>query len=220
MGLGWGPQIARGCNPPVNDKYCPEDMVSRGQMAAFLVRALNLTGRLDDPFTDDDGSVFEASIEKLAAAGVTRGCNPPANHLFCPNDPVTRGQMAALLVRAMGYADSGEGDLFADDDGSVFEANIDKLGTAGVTRGCNPPVNDMFCPDAPVLCDQMASFLTRALGLTPRSSCFATASSCHRFHRWMRPPLRRRLLLRRHCRPWMTWLGTALSGRAMWDVYR
>jgi hypothetical protein len=55
-----------------------------------------------DPFWDDDGSVFEADIEALAAAGVTRGCNPPHNTRFCPEQPVTRGQMAAFLARALG----------------------------------------------------------------------------------------------------------------------
>jgi hypothetical protein len=159
--------ITRGCNPPVNDLYCPSDPVNRGQMAAFLTRALGLTERLDNPFTDDDGSVFEADIERMAAAGITRGCNPPANDLFCPDAYVTRGQMAAFLVRALGYTDAGLGDLFTDDNDSVFEADIDRLGTAGVTKGCNPPVNDEFCPNSPVSRDQMASFLTRALNLTP-----------------------------------------------------
>ena len=133
-------------------------------MAAFLARALSLTDRLDNPFTDDDGSVFEADIEKLAAAGITRGCNPPVNDMFCPDEAVTRGQMAAFLVRALGYRDAGDGDLFTDDDGSIFEDAIDKLATAGVTRGCNPPVNDLFCPNAVVTRGQMAAFLHRALG--------------------------------------------------------
>lgn len=52
-------------------------------------------------FSDDDGSVHEADIEALAAAGVTKGCNPPANDRFCPEDPVTRGQMASFLTRAL-----------------------------------------------------------------------------------------------------------------------
>ncbi len=115
-------------------------------------------------FVDDDGSVFEEDIEWLAASGVTRGCNPPVNDRFCPDDPVTRGQMAAFLTRALGYSDAGGGDLFVDDDDSVFEEDIDRLGTAGVTRGCNPPVNDRFCPDDPVTRGQMAAFLRRALG--------------------------------------------------------
>jgi hypothetical protein len=157
--------ITRGCNPPVNDLYCPSTSVTRGQMATFLVRALDLTDQLDDPFTDDDDSVFEAEIEKLAAAGITMGCNPPVNDMFCPDADVTRGQMAAFLVRALAYTAGGGEDLFTDDDDSVFEADIDRLRTAGVTMGCNPPDNTRFCPNDPVLRDQMASFLARALGL-------------------------------------------------------
>ena len=156
--------ITRGCNPPANTEFCPTDPVTRGQMAAFLVRAL---GYSDDGggnvFDDDDASVFEGDIDRLATAGVTLGCNPPTNSRFCPDDHVTRGQMAAFLVRALGYADDGGGNLFVDDDGSVFEADIDRLGTAGVTLGCNPPTNDRFCPDDDVTREQMAAFLRRAL---------------------------------------------------------
>jgi hypothetical protein len=160
--------ITRGCNPPDNDRYCPADPVTRGEMAAFLTRALGLAGSATDHFVDDEDSVFESDIDALAAAGITRGCNPPDNDRFCPNDHVTRGQMAAFLVRGFGYTDDGGGDLFTDDDDSVFEADIDRLGTAGVTKGCNPPDNDRFCPTELVLRDQMASFLGRALNLEPR----------------------------------------------------
>ncbi|MDJ0953725.1 MAG: S-layer homology domain-containing protein, partial [Acidimicrobiia bacterium] len=92
--------ITKGCNPPQNDRYCPNDPVTRGQMAAFLVRALDLPPGSAGTFTDDDG-VFAANIEALAAAGITKGCNPPQNDRYCPNDPVTRGQMAAFLARAL-----------------------------------------------------------------------------------------------------------------------
>jgi VCBS repeat-containing protein len=157
--------ITRGCNPPANDEFCPMDPVTRGQMAAFLVRAMGYTDDGGgDLFVDDDGSIFETDIDELATAGVTFGCNPPANDEFCPADPVTRGQMAAFLVRAMGYTDDGGGDLSVDDDGSIFETDIDKLATAGVTFGCNPPANDQFCPADPVTRGQMAAFLHRALG--------------------------------------------------------
>ena len=57
--------------------------------------------RPDDRFVDDDGSVFEADIEALARAGITAGWNPPLNDQYCPTKPVTRGQMAAFLVRAL-----------------------------------------------------------------------------------------------------------------------
>jgi hypothetical protein len=71
-------------------------------MAAFLVRALGITATNGTNFLDDNTSIFETDIEKLSAAGITRGCNPPTNNRFCPNDSVTRAEMAAFLVRALG----------------------------------------------------------------------------------------------------------------------
>jgi hypothetical protein len=75
--------------------------------------------------------------------------------------------VAGFLTRALGLTDDGGGNLFVDDDNSIFELAIDRLGTAGITQGCNPPVNDRFCPDDFVSRGQMAAFLSRALGLTP-----------------------------------------------------
>ncbi len=158
--------ITQGCNPPTNDQYCPNDRVTRGQMAAFLVRFLGLTNV--DPgiaFDDIGGTVFESNILKMATAGITKGCNPPANDEFCPNDNVTRGQMAAFLVRALSLTDIDTSIGFVDTGSSVFETNILKLATAGITRGCNPPANDRFCPNDYVTRGQMAAFLHRADGL-------------------------------------------------------
>jgi hypothetical protein len=151
-------------------------------MAAFLVRALDLPAGGTVDFVDDDGSVFKSDIEALAAAGITRGCNPPENNRFCPDASVTRGQMAAFLVRALFCPDASvtRGQMaaflvraldlpaggtvdFVDDDGSVFESDIEALAAAGITLGCNPPTNDMFCPAASVTRAQMAAFLHRAL---------------------------------------------------------
>ena len=161
--------ITKGC---VQDGtlFCPDDYVTRGQMAAFLVRFLGLTDNGGgDLFDDDNGSIFEENIDRLATAGITRGCNPgQGNTKFCPEDRVTRGQMAAFLVRALGLTDNGGGDLFDDDNGSVFEENIDRLATAGITRGCNPGQgNTNFCPNDYVTRGQMAAFLQRASALLP-----------------------------------------------------
>jgi hypothetical protein len=158
--------ITKGCNPPANSLFCPGDSVTRGQMAAFLHRALGGVIMQGPPvtFTDSVGSVFEADIQWLGNTGITKGCNPPTNDMFCPNSVVTRGQMAAFLVRALGLTDDGGGNSFVDDNGSVFEADIAKLAAAGITKGCNPPTNDMFCPNDAVTRGQMAAFLHRALG--------------------------------------------------------
>ena len=151
----------RGCNPPGNDRFCPNDPVTRGQMAAFLVRALNLPGS-DFGFVDTAGHVFEGDIAALAEAGITRGCNPPANNRFCPDDPMTRGQMAAFLKRALDLAAAGDQGL-TDIAESVFVGDINALYASGITRGCNPPANNRFCPDDPITRGQMAAFLRRAL---------------------------------------------------------
>jgi hypothetical protein len=60
-----------------------------------------IAARSGSRFVDVGGSVFAGDIEKVAAAGVTRGCNPPVNDRYCPDDFVTRGQMAAFLSRAL-----------------------------------------------------------------------------------------------------------------------
>ena len=113
-------------------------------------------------FADDDNSIFEGDIEWLAGEGITNGCNPPTNDQFCPDDNLTRGQLAAFLSAALGLVDGSGADLFIDDDNSVFEGDIDRLGTAGITLGCNPPANDRFCPNDDVTRGQIAALLHRA----------------------------------------------------------
>ncbi len=152
--------ITKGCNPPANDRYCPQDTLTRGQMAAFLKRAFDLPPASKDYFSDDNGSIFESDINRLAEAQITMGCSETA---FCPDDPITREQMAAFLDRAFGYTDGTGTDYFIDDNGSIFEESIDRIAAAGVTLGCNPPVNDRFCPKDHVSREQMASFIERAL---------------------------------------------------------
>lgn len=156
--------ITRGCNPPDNDEFCPTDVFTRGQGAAFFNRALNLTASEDDAFTDDDDSIFEGDINAIAARGITVGCNPPENTQFCPDDTVTRAQWASLMVRALGLTEGGDDDRFTDDDGSVHEQDINRIAAAGITLGCNPPDNDRFCPDDDVTREQAASFFLRVLG--------------------------------------------------------
>ncbi len=155
--------ITQGCNPPANNRFCPDDRVTRGQMATFLARAQRLAATNRDYFNDDEGNVFEGAINRLRAAGITQGCNPPANNRFCPDRNVTRGEMAAFLVRAFDLPAYSGRDRFRDDNDHIFESAIERLAQAGITVGCNPPANDRFCPNDYVTRGQMAAFLKRAL---------------------------------------------------------
>lgn len=146
--------VTNGCR---ENLFCPDAVVSRGQMAAFLRRMLDLPLGDTDAFEDDDSSIFEADIDAIASAGITAGCTSTR---FCPGDPITRGQMAAFLARAFDVPTSNV-DAFSDDDGSVFEDDIDAIAAAGITRGCDPPANGAYCPEAHVTRGQMVALLRR-----------------------------------------------------------
>ena len=66
-------------------------------LAVFVV-PIGVMGAVS--FTDvPDDHTFKTDIDWLAAAGVTKGCNPPDNDEFCPDEYVTRAQMAAFMHR-------------------------------------------------------------------------------------------------------------------------
>ena len=75
--------------------------MTRGEFAAMTARILDLQERGVDPFEDDDGHRFERDIELIAHAGITKGCDPPANRRFCPDRPITRGEVSAFVRRSV-----------------------------------------------------------------------------------------------------------------------
>ena len=153
--------ITRGCNPPLRDKFCPDRDITRGELAAFLRRALDLPEATGNTYTDDNDSIFEGDIESLYAAGVHVPCDASGLR-FCPDEPVTRDVMARFLTRAFGFEESSV-DAFSDDNGSPYEPQINAIAAVRVTLGCNPPDNDRFCPDRVVSRQEMASFMVRAV---------------------------------------------------------
>lgn len=158
--------VTKGCNPPDNDHYCPNLDVDRGAMAAFLRRALNLPPASRDYFIDDNNSTFEDDINAIAEAGITKGCNPPDNTRYCPDDAVSRDAMAAFLRRALDLPPAGK-DYFTDDNRSIFQPDINAIAEEGITKGCNPPASTLYCPREAVTRGAMAAFLRRALDLPP-----------------------------------------------------
>lgn len=80
-----------------------------------------LTAIASHSFTDvPDSNIFHADIEWLADAGVTKGCNPPANTEFCPKDSVTREAMSAFMRRFAKYIDAEDGTPGLADDANML----------------------------------------------------------------------------------------------------
>jgi len=138
--------------------YCPELALTRAETAALLDRILRPPAATTDFFTDDDGHWGEGAMNRLAAIGVIRGCGPASS---CADDAVTRGEFAAFLTRALKIPPS-DVDKFIDDELSIFEADINAIAAAGVTRGCHD-TTDPYCPQEPVFRDQAATLLARAV---------------------------------------------------------
>jgi hypothetical protein len=154
--------------------YCPEASVSRAQMAVFLLKAKFGGEHVPPPCTGTvfadvpcAGGTFDSWIEELAALQITDGCG---SGLYCPNDSVTREQMAVFLLKARegsAYNPPDCAGLFADvtcTPGSGFADWIEELARRGVTGGCSPsPL--LYCPTRAGTRGQMAAFLTKTFGL-------------------------------------------------------
>jgi hypothetical protein len=92
--------ITTGCG---NGNFCPEYPVTRAQMAVFLLHSRHGAGYAPPAvgngtgFSDVPPGYWSAAwIKQLVAEGITSGCG---NSNYCPENPVTRAQMAVFLVR-------------------------------------------------------------------------------------------------------------------------
>ena len=146
--------ITAGCT---KTKFCPNDRVTRGQMASFLARALKLPKTKKDYFRDDNRSGHEANINRLAKAGLAISCGTKR---FCPNQTLTRAQMAAFITRVLDLSKTKK-DYFRDDNSSKYENAINSIARAGLTKGCG---TRRYCPAGTVTRGQMAAFLHRTFG--------------------------------------------------------
>ena len=91
-------EITVGCRQdPLN--FCPDVMLRRAQVASWLARAFDLDTAESQDFVDAVGSVHEANINAVVAAGVMSGCSTDPKN-FCLDDTVTKGEMARYVYAA------------------------------------------------------------------------------------------------------------------------
>jgi SpoIID/LytB domain protein len=149
-------KIVSGC---AIDRFCPDADVSREQMATLLDRALALPPTTVDAFDDDAGSVHQAAINRVAAAGIMAGTGA---RQFRPTAPVPRDQMATILTKAFRLPPSGVMPFTDVAPSNVHVASIRAVTAADVAKGCT---QTLYCPDRRVSRAQTASLVARALGL-------------------------------------------------------
>jgi hypothetical protein len=150
--------------------YCPNQGVTRAQLAVFLLRSMYgapyLPPEVGDTTGFNDVSIDHwaaAWIKQLAAEGITGGCG---DGNYCPNQVVNRAQLAVMLLRAehgVGYIPPAASGLFSDVPADHWAAAwIEQLVAEGLTSGCG---GNNYCPNQPVTRAQMAVFLVSAFNL-------------------------------------------------------
>jgi hypothetical protein len=160
--------VTAGCGDGI---YCPDDPVTRAQMAAFLLKGrygacYEPPGASGTVFADvPSDHPFAAWIEDLATLGVTAGCGGDS---YCPGDAVTRAQMAVFLLKTLvgaAYAPPAAAGVFGDVPATdQFASWVEDLYARGITGGCSAsPL--LYCPSDPNTRGQMAVFLVRTFGL-------------------------------------------------------
>jgi hypothetical protein len=159
--------ITAGCGGAT---FCPDQDVTRAQMAVFVLRAKHGAAYLPPPatglvFSDVAVNAFGAAwIEQLAAENITAGCgNGPT---YCPGASVTRAQMAVFVLKAKhGSAwtpPPASGDFTDVPVSNPFAPWVEALKDEGVTGGCGYRI---YCPSAATKRGQTAVFLTKGFSL-------------------------------------------------------
>ncbi len=166
-GCGVGPLI-----------YCPENNVTRAEMAVFILRAKHGAGYTPPPakHSFDDVPVpgkewMEPWIDQFYAEGITTGCGVDPLR-YCPEQNVTRAEMAVFIIRAIhapGFVPPAATHIFFDvpvAGKEWMEPWIEHFYSHGITTGCGiDPLR--FCPENNTTRAEMAVFIDRAYGIYP-----------------------------------------------------
>jgi hypothetical protein len=161
-------RLTAGCG---GGSFCPRAVTSRASVAVFLLRgkygaAYEPPAAAGDVFSDVPASSLAAAfIEELFHEGITAGCESDA---YCPSAPVSRAQLAVLLLKAKHGPDysppPATGGVFSDVPADAFAAAwIEQLFAEGIAAGCG---GGRYCPDDASSRAQAAALVVRAFGLS------------------------------------------------------
>lgn len=208
-----------GCNPPENTKSCPERGLSRAEAFKVLVIAGQgyhvLPDFMSSPteiFVDDDelwGGSASRYSDFLASMDIIHGCNPPANTRVCPDDLLTRAEVAKIVVTTFGlkapdsYATpwtdtagrwyheiariAAHHGLFDDSDGRF--AGAEEVNRADFARVVVTAAGEDLCTDDPFTKARVSDVESRYPGQAFAAYAYDTRTGCAY---WMNPEERLR----------------------------
>ncbi|MBI3808228.1 MAG: S-layer homology domain-containing protein, partial [Nitrospirae bacterium] len=147
--------------------FCPDTVTTRARMAEFVIK-----GKLGNdfpfatlPFFTDVPATHPqfAYIQKMKELGITVGCTTTT---YCPDRPVTRGEMSVFLIRGKLNVQNGTDftfnptPYFSDEPATdSFFPFIQKMKDLGITAGCTTTT---YCPGDANTWGQIAVFVVRS----------------------------------------------------------
>ena len=150
--------------------FCPKNLVTRAEVAVFLELALHghgyrppaPVGRFDDVPRNHWAAGW---IEELVADGISAGCG---ERLFCPDDLVSRAQLAVMVGKAIFSSHTAppqhtDDNLFVDVDSDNWAAEwIEHLAGEGIVSECQV---GQYCPDEAISRAELAVMLVKAFNI-------------------------------------------------------
>lgn len=149
--------VLRGCAPEL---YCPTVAVTRGDLSAYLAAALQLDTSRAPRFTDVSSS--DPNAGAIAAVDHARILQGYGDGRFGPDDPLSRAQLATMLVKGFQLPAVAGPARFTDVQATnTHAANIAAAYDARLTKGCGDGTR--YCGTTSVTRAQIASFLEGGL---------------------------------------------------------
>ncbi|WP_028549541.1 S-layer homology domain-containing protein [Paenibacillus sp. UNC451MF] len=149
-------------------RFVPTHFDSKeGQWSAVMKRqGTSIYTVLDRPvsFEDLNHHWSEQLVEQLASKLIIQGRSDQA---FDPDSSITRAEMAALVVRALGLNESKEASPFADTNGGWYETAVATAYKAGLIAGYD---DGTFRPMQSITREELAGLLVKAMNFTKAST--------------------------------------------------
>lgn len=166
--VSWG--LLSGCGP-YGLELCPDEVLTGAAAKRVLSEALGVDVEPVDYLPYEQApAIRHYTFEAQVAYEATLGCGVLS---YCPNRPITRGELAAILTGALELEET-DADYFFDDDGHFAEASINALVADGVLDICAASGPPPFEPARPVTRAELIESIAKALELIPPTSCRMT----------------------------------------------
>ena len=161
-------------------KYCPDDPITRSQMAVFIIRGMNLQPDTASPqiYSDTPSSHFAYGyVQKLGSLSAFQNVASCNSNLqtFCPDQPLTRAEAAVMIIDALGESPPpATSQTFQDVPVShPAAAHIQRLYEKGITAGCGlSPLR--YCPSESFTRAQIAVMFSKAFSIPTYDNPIAT----------------------------------------------